>query len=232
MSIAYATAVRHRPLSLIAGLLIAAAPALAIAAPERYEIDPVHTRVAFAIDHAGFSKAIGTVSGSTGEVLFDPQDWNSARVQVSVPLQRLDLGDGKRNEATLARGLLDAQRHPQATFVSTRIETAGEDQARIHGLLTLRGVTRQVTLDAHLNAIKRHPLPPFRRTAGFSATATISRADFGIDAWKSVIGDEVQLRIEVEAVRRAGAAEAAGDAATEAPPAEPASPPDVPEPTP
>ena len=56
-------------------------------------------------------------------------------------------------------------------------------------------------MEVTLNALKRHPLPPFRRTAGFSATATLSRADFGIDAWKSVIGDRVELRLEVEATR-------------------------------
>ena len=75
---------------------------------------------------------------------------------------------------------------------------------------TLRGVSREVVLDVTLNALKRHPLPPFRRTAGFSATTTLSRADFGISAWPSVIGDKVELRIEAEAVR---------DAAAEAPPA-------------
>ncbi|MCQ7044216.1 YceI family protein, partial [Escherichia coli] len=70
--------------------------------------------------------------------------------------------------------------------------------------LTLHGVTREVALDVRLNQLKRHPLPPFRRTAGFSATTAIRRSDFGIDAWKSVIGDEVQIRLEVEAVRDRG----------------------------
>ncbi|WP_411835023.1 YceI family protein [Pseudoxanthomonas mexicana] len=183
------------------GLAVAGIPQ-ALAAPERYELDPVHTRVLFAVDHAGFSQALGAVSGSTGELLFDPQDWNSARIEVSVPLQRLDLGDAKWNQATLARNLLDGERHPHATFVSTAVEPLAADRARVHGVLTLRGVAREIALDVRLNAIRRHPLPPFRRTAGFSATATILRSEFGIDAWKNLIGDEVQLRIEAEAVRR------------------------------
>ncbi|NEL80371.1 MAG: polyisoprenoid-binding protein, partial [Xanthomonas perforans] len=119
---------------------------------------------------------------------FDPDDWASARLDVTVPLHRTDLGDAKWNEATLARNLLDAERFPDAHFVSTQVEASGENHAKVTGNLTLHGVTRPVTLDVTLNALKRHPLPPFRRTAGFSATATLSRAEFGIDAWKSMIG--------------------------------------------
>ncbi|OBR75936.1 hypothetical protein A7D01_12100 [Xanthomonas arboricola] len=173
----------------------------ATAAPVRYALDPVHTRVLFAVEHAGFSKALGTVSGTSGTLVFDPDDWASARLDVTVPLRRADLGDAKWNEATLARNLLDAERFPDAHFVSTQVEASGENHAKVTGNLTLHGVTRPVTLDVTLNALKRHPLPPFRRTAGFSATATLSRAGFGIDAWKSMIGDTVELRIEAEAVR-------------------------------
>jgi polyisoprenoid-binding protein YceI len=164
-----------------------------------YRLDPVHTRVMFAISHAGFSNAIGTVSGSTGTLVFDPDDWARARVDVRVPVARIDLGDADWNKATLAKSLLDAEGHPEARFVSTRVEPVDAMHARVVGDLSLRGVTREVVLDVTLNAIKRHPMPPFRRTVGFSASTKISRADFGITAWKSVIGDEVELRIEAEA---------------------------------
>lgn len=171
------------------------------AAGAAYELDPVHTRVMFAVEHAGFSKAIGTVSGSSGTLRFDPDDWTTAKLEVSVPLQRLDLGDGKWNQAVLARNLLDAEKFPTATFVSTWIEPIDPQHASVYGTLTLHGVSKEVKLEVTLNALKRHPLPPFRRTAGFSATATLSRAEFGIDAWKSVIGDSVEMRLEVEATR-------------------------------
>ena len=190
-----------RLLLLICGLLSFAANA----ANERYRLDPVHTRVLFAVEHAGFSHALGTVSGSEGVLDFDPQDWATARLEVVVPITRLDLGDGKWNQATLARNLLDGERFPQARFVSSRVEPIDASHARVFGQLTLRGVSREVALEVTLNALKRHPLPPFRRTAGFSATTTLSRADFGISAWPSVIGDKVELRIEAEAVRDAGA---------------------------
>jgi polyisoprenoid-binding protein YceI len=188
-------------------LLLCTTPWVAAAAPDTYRLDPVHTRVLFAVEHAGFSQALGTVSGSEGTLAFDPDDWHSATLSVSVPLQRLDLGDDKWNTAALARNLLDADRHPEARFVSTRIEPVDPTHARVTGDLTLRGVTREVTLEVTLNAVKRHPMPPFRRTAGFSATTTLSRSAFGVDAWPSMIGDQVQLRIEAEAVRDRTAAD-------------------------
>jgi polyisoprenoid-binding protein YceI len=166
-----------------------------------YRLDPVHTRVMFAIDHAGFSKALGTVSGSTGSLYFDPADWRGAKLQASVPLARIDLGDAGWNKATLAGNLLDVEVHPTAEFVSSRVEPIAPDRASVYGTLTLHGISREIVLDVKLNAAKRHPLPPFRRTVGFSATTLLSRKDFGIDAWPSVIGDAVELRIEAEATR-------------------------------
>lgn len=201
-------------------LLVSAASTAAAAGPSAYALDPVHTRVLVAVDHAGFSKALGTVSGSTGTLRFDPDDWSSARLEVDVPLQRMDFGDAKWNAAVLAPNLLDAQRHPVARFVSTGVEPVDATRARVCGDLSLGGVTRPLCMDVTLNGVRRHPLPPFRRTAGFSATAQLSRAAFGIDAWPSVIGDAVELRIEAEAVRTRAADDAPADES--APPSEPA----------
>ena len=189
-------------LSLLACLLLL--PARASAEGDGYRLDPVHTRVLFAVSHAGFSQALGTVSGSSGQLWFDPQDWSSAKLAVTVPLARLDLGDAKWNRAASARNLLDVAHHPVATFVSTRIVARDPGHAQACGNLTLHGTTRDTCLDVTFNQLRHHPLPPFRRTAGFSATAVLSRKDFGIDAWPSVIGDRVELRIEAEAVHDGG----------------------------
>jgi len=178
-----------------------AMPAAFAFQPQTWALDPVHTRVLFAIDHAGFSKAMGTVSGSTGTLVFDRDDWTGARLDVRVPLERLDLGDAKWNDAVRASNLLDTRRHPDAHFVSTKVEPIDANHAKVCGDLTLRGTTKPLCMDVTLNAVKRHPLPPFRRTAGFSATATLSRAEFGMTAWPTVIGDAVELRIEAEAER-------------------------------
>jgi polyisoprenoid-binding protein YceI len=159
----------------------------------------VHTRVLFAISHAGFSHALGTVSGSSGTLVFDPDDWSSAKVSVSVPMTRIDLGDAGWNRAAGGHGLLDVNTYPVATFVSSRIEPKDATHAAVCGTLTLHGVGQDLCLQVTFNQLKRVSLPPFHRIAGFSATATLSRKAFGIDAWPTVIGDEVDLRVEAEA---------------------------------
>ena len=182
----------------LACLLVFAGPARA--GVETFQLDPVHTRVAFRIDHAGFSKAIGTFSGAAGTLAFDPGDWSTATLDVSIPLATLDIGDPAWRDKVLDRTFLDAGQQPAARFVSTRVEPGEPGQARVFGQLSLRGVSREVVLDVRLNALRRHPLTQ-RRTAGFSATGTLRRSDFGMDAWRRVVGDEVELLIEVEATR-------------------------------
>ena len=189
------------PRRLAPALLALALPFAAMAEPAHYALDPVHTRVLFAVSHAGFSQAMGTVSGSRGELWFDPEDWSSAKLTVEVPLDRLDMGDAKWTKAVQATNLLDTTKYPVARFVSKRVESVDTNHARVCGDIEIHGVAHDTCMDVTFNQLKRHPMPPFRRTAGFSATATLKRSDFGIDAWKSVIGDEVQLRIEAEAVR-------------------------------
>ncbi|MFT4198433.1 MAG: YceI family protein, partial [Pseudoxanthomonas sp.] len=219
-----------RLLCLLPALALCLAAGAAPAQPRDYRLDPVHTRVLVAIDHAGFSQALGTVSGSEGSLAFDPDDWVDARVDVQIPLQKLDFGDAEWNRTVLARGLLDAGRYPLARFTSTRVVARDPGHFDVEGVLELHGRRRPLTLAVTFNQLKHHPLPPFRSTAGFSATATFSRAAFGIDAWPGVIGDQVQLRIEAEAVRGRGSgpddAAAAGDADGPLPPPDgPATPP-------
>ena len=223
---------------LLAGLLAGTASAPAAAAePREYRLDPVHTRVVFLVDHAGFSRAVGTISGTRGVLFFgDDEDapWDGARVEAEIPVSALSLGDPDWDRATLARSLLDGEAHPVARFRSTRIEPLAADRARIHGELALRGTTREVVLEATLNGARRHPLT-FRRTVGFSATATLRRADFGITAWPNVIGAEVEVLVELEATtaRRGERGEPAGTAAPDdATPAAapPAAAPDAPPP--
>jgi len=217
----------HRFRCLLACALACAGAANA-AGPETYAIDPVHTRIVFLVEHAGFSRAMGAISGSSGTLRFDRDDWRSAQLDVTVPLTRLDLGDAKWNAAALAGNLLDGKRHPEARFVSNQVEATDGGHGKVCGELTLRGVTAPVCMDVTLNALKRHPLPPFRRTAGFSATATLSRKAFGIDAWPGVIGDEVTLLIEAEAVRsRVAPKKAAQDEAPAEPSPDAGAPPDA-----
>lgn len=185
----------------ILALALAWAPAAAAADDglRGYRLDPVHTRVLFAVDHAGYTTALGTVSGSTGAIAFDPGDWTRAKLRVTVPLQRVDFGDDAWNQAV--RGMLDADRYPEAVFVSERVVREGDRHARACGTLAFHGRNEPFCLSVRFNQLRRAPLPPFAQTIGFSATGTLSRGAFGVDDWSSLVGDEVTFRIEVEAVR-------------------------------
>lgn len=185
------------PLKLFAALFLILA-GNAQASVESFAIDPVHTRVAFMVSHAGFSNAIGTFSGSNGLLQFDDKDWSASSISVNIPISSLNLGDTNWQEKILDGTFFDASKFPAATFISQRIEKLSDTTGIAHGLLTIHGISQPVSLNFTLNALKRHPLS-FKRTIGFSATTTLSRKAFGMDAWSKVIGDEVKLMIELEA---------------------------------
>ncbi len=184
-------------LSCAAAFCLAAAPAHAEL--RHYRLDPVHTRIAFQVSHAGFSNPIGTFSQASGSLDFDPDDWSTARVEVTVPIATLDLGDVDWQSKILDRTFFDSGKYPTAHFLSTQVEHAQGNHARVTGELTMHGRTAPLVLEVDLNALKRHPLT-FHRTAGFSARGTLSRKAFGMDAWQRVVGDAVTLTIEAEAL--------------------------------
>lgn len=189
----------------LATALLLALPGLAVAEPASYTIDPVHTRVAFRVMHAGLSPSIGTLSGPTGRIVFDEDDIAASRVEVEIPLARLDMGDAGWNRKVL-RDFLDAEAHPIARFRSTAVRQVSNTLWQVDGELELAGVRAPVTLLTIINAHKRHPLT-LRKTLGLQASADISRRAFGIDAWPSLVGNTVHLDIAVEAVRGGDMAE-------------------------
>lgn len=171
------------------------------AAEDRYELDPVHTRIVFFVQHAGFSRAIGTFSGITGTLMFDPDDPASASVEAIVPIASLELGDAKWRDKVLDPTFFNVKKFDEARFVSTSVAASESGKLRVSGELTVHGVQQPVVLEVQLNQAKRHPLT-LRTTAGFSARTTLSRAVFGMKKWKKLVGDEVEVLIEVEATRK------------------------------
>lgn len=166
----------------------------------RWTFDRIHSQVVFFVDHLGFSKAIGRAHVSDGELVFDPDDWSTASVDVTVALDTLDMGEAKWTDTVRSAQFLDTTRWPQAHFRSHSVEKAGADSLRVHGLLALHGHEQPVTLEATLNRVGRDPYA-FRNKAGFSARTTLDRFAFGLDRYREVVGADIELRIEVEAVR-------------------------------
>lgn len=180
-------------------LVLCAAPA-AVAAPADYAFDPVHSQVMFSADHLGFSHPVGHFAAPTGSFRFDADDWSSASVDATVDVATLDLGDAAWQKKMLSDEFFDAAAHPTMRFVSERVESTGKDSLRIHGRLTLRGVTRPLTLETRINRIGRHTYS-MKYVAGFSATATLKRSDFGMTRLLPAVGDTVEVRLEIEGIR-------------------------------
>ena len=186
---------------LLQGLLLVLVSASAPAQTRRYAIDPVHTRIAFLIDHAGFSRAIGTFSGITGHIDYDPEHPAAARVEATVPIASLDLGDAEWNARMLERRYFHVGRYPQARFVSTAVEAGPGNTLKIRGELTLRGVVREIEFVATLNADTANRLT-FKRTLGASAEFELARGEFRMGAYPTVIGSHARVLIELEAIRQ------------------------------
>jgi polyisoprenoid-binding protein YceI len=204
----------------VVALLLAAgwiAPC-ARAAPEHFVIDPVHTRIAFRVAHLGLSQSIGTFSGANGTLDFDPDDWRGAKLDVSIALDRLDMGDAKWKAKVLSDSFLDAATQPVAHFVATAVEPLDRTHAKVTGTLSLRGHESTVVLDVALNGLKRSVYTVFHKTAGFSATTTLHRKDLGMDAYPDAVGEDVAIDIEAEASAHAAADPSASSKATQGEP--------------
>lgn len=188
------------PLLLSVLLLCARLPLAAAADAAAWRLDPVHTQIQFSIDHQGFNRSLGLLKIREGALQFDEKDWSSARITVSIETASILLGDAKWEQTIRSWRFLDSERWPLAQYRSTSVERGDGDNGVIRGELTLHGRTRPLDIPFRLNKLANDPYT-FKRNAGFSATATLKRSDFGMDKVLSAVGDEVQLRLEVAAVR-------------------------------
>ncbi len=186
--------IRLATLSTLAALL--AAPALA--APEKYVLDSGHSQIVFSYDHLGYSTGYGMFSGFAGEISLDAADPAASSVTVSFPVKSMLTGWQARFEHLMSPDFFGAADDEMVTFTSTAIEVTGEKTAKITGDLTLNGVTKPVVLDAVMNQIGDHPMEG-KPWAGFSATTTLLRSDFGLGMFAPFVSDNVTVQMSVEA---------------------------------
>jgi polyisoprenoid-binding protein YceI len=182
--------------ALLALALAASAPALA--APVAYEIDSRHTQVFFTYSHFGLSNISGRFDDVKGTIAFDAADPAASRLEVTIPIDTVSTGVAKLDEHLESPDFFDAAKFPTATFTSTSVAAAGEGKWKVAGDLALHGVTRPVVLDVTTNYVGPHPMSK-APVAGFDATTTIKRSEFGIDRMIPGVPDEVAIRITLEA---------------------------------
>lgn len=190
-----------RRLALAAALSFAATAAFA--APVTYTMDPDHTTVAAKWNHFGFSNPVILFGDIDGSIVYDADDVSASSVEVTLPLSGLESNVQAFNDHLLSDDFFDAARFPEATFRSTSVEAAGEGKLKITGELTIKDITKEVVLDATINQVGDHPMSG-TPTAGFDATATIKRSDFGLGMYVPNVADEIRLHITTEAPAAAG----------------------------
>ncbi|MEP0139159.1 YceI family protein [Tateyamaria sp.] len=167
-------------------------------AAERYTLDASHSQVIFSYDHLGYSTTFGMFSGFEGEITFDQNHPSASSVAVSMPTKSMFTGWEQREGHFMSDDFFGATDEDVITFASTSIEVTGTDTALITGDLTMNDVTKSVVLDATLNQVGTHPQAN-KAWAGFDATTTLLRSDFGLGAFAPYISDEVAVQISVEA---------------------------------
>jgi polyisoprenoid-binding protein YceI len=180
-------------------------PALSSAAPETFRFDPVHTQVWFSADHQHFSHPLGRLRVKEGWFQFDEKDWSASRVDVTIDLGAADMGDEKWTKMVKSGQFLDVERWPTARYVSRSVEKKEAQSGVIHGDLYFRGEHKPVDVAFTLNRLGTDPYL-FKRKAGFSATATLQRSAFDMKRYADVVGENIELRFEIEGIRDGDAA--------------------------
>lgn len=170
-----------------------------------YDIDPAHSEVGFRVRHI-VSKVRGKFDTFSGTIDFDPAKVSALKTTLNIKATSINTADQKRDDHLRSPDFFNVEKHPELVFKSTKVESVGEGQFKMTGDLTLLGVTKPVVLDVAVGGVADDPWGNTR--AGFSATGKLNRKDYGMvfniamDKGGVVIGDEVELLIEVEAVQK------------------------------
>jgi polyisoprenoid-binding protein YceI len=167
-----------------------------------WEVDGAHASARFKIRHMTVSNVSGEITGMTGEFKVDDKDANKMSLEGTLDMNTLNTNNGKRDEHLKSPDFFDAQKFPKATFKTKSITKGAGDKMTLLGELTMKGVTKPVTIDAELTPALKDPWGVMRR--GLSGTTQINRKDFGI-SWNKVLdngglalGDTVDVTLEIE----------------------------------
>jgi len=184
-------------LFLVFGFLMLGFSAIPAALAETLTLDPMHTYVLWHINHFGFSSQAGKWY-ATGTLIIDQNNLNLSKVNASIQVADVITGIPELDKHLKGKLFFDVAQFPTATFVSDKVDVTGKTTANVHGMLTLHGVTKPVTLKVTLNKTGVNPISN-KMTAGFSATTVLKRSDFGINTLVPGLSDEVKLDINSEA---------------------------------
>jgi len=175
-------------------------------ATETYAIDPSHSRIGFVVRHLGFSKVYGSFNEFEGEIEFGGDDVRSLKADATIESASVSTGEVKRDDHLRSADFFDVEQYPEITFQSTDVRPLGDDRFILVGDFTLHGVTRTIELTGEFLGESGDPWGGTR--VGFEAGTKINRKDYGLnwnvalEAGGLLVGDEVELNLEIQAVRQ------------------------------
>lgn len=198
---------KHRIVAALAMATLASA-AGALAQTSRWEVDPVHSNIAFSVRHMMISNVRGVFTKFSGVLEGNPADVSTAKINVTIDATSIDTREAARDKDLMGPNYLDVVKFPTLTFVSKKVETAGEGHVKVTGDLTIHGVTKPVVLD--VEGVTPPMKDPWGGTrVGAHATTTINRKDFGL-VWNKtletggvLVGEDVAITLDVELVKKA-----------------------------
>ena len=175
-----------------------------------YTIDPAHSRIGFVARHAMVTKVRGSFNDFDGSGYFDAANPANSKLQLSIKAASIDTRNPDRDAHLRSNDFLDMDTYPRITFTSTSVEQAGDVRFRVNGDLTIKGVTRPVTVDFDYTGSAVDPYGNQR--IGFEGTTVVNRKDWGVN-WNAaleaggvLVSENVTLEFEVSAVRSSDAA--------------------------
>jgi polyisoprenoid-binding protein YceI len=168
------------------------------AAPVSYQVDDTHTFPRFSYSHFGYSTQLSSFSKTSGKVVFDAEA-KTGSVDITIDMKSVNTGFVDFNGHIQGEDFLDTVRHPTATFKSTKVNFEGDKPRSVDGVLTIKGISRPVTLT--LTSFQAMPHPMMKKPAlGANAFTTIKRTEFNAGKFAPYVGDDVRIDIALEAI--------------------------------
>ena len=182
----------------VAAALLAGFAGAALAAPVTYTVDGAHTFPRFSYTHFGYSTQLSSFSKTSGKVVFDVEA-KSGSVDIEIDMTSVNTGSTDFNGHIQGEDFLDTAKFPKATFKSTKVVFEGDKPKSIEGQLTIKGVTKPVTLSVTGFEAKPHPMAK-KPALGANAFTNIKRSEFNAAKYVPYVADEVRIDISIEAL--------------------------------
>jgi len=191
---------------LLLTLALAALPAVTAAQAVTWTIDPGHSAATFSVRHMIVANVKGEFSGPVGTVTFDPKDLTTLRVEATIDTRTINTRNPDRDKDLRGDQFFDVTKYPRMTFKSRSVTVEGPGKLKVLGDLTIKGITKPVTLDVEGPTAEIKDIWGLRRI-GATATTTINRRDFNIvynsllEGGGAVVGDQVSISLDIELTR-------------------------------